>query len=29
MALVKTSIEDTKIAIDLKQIVESQYNVNE
>lgn len=29
MALVKTSIEDTKIAIDLKQIVESKYNVNE
>lgn len=27
MALVKTSIEDTKIAIDLKQIVESKYNV--
>jgi hypothetical protein len=28
MALVKTSIEDTKIAIDLKQIVESKYNVS-
>ena len=27
MALVKTSIEDIKIAIDLKQIVESKYNV--
>jgi hypothetical protein len=27
MALVKTSVEDIKIAIDLKQIVESKYNV--
>lgn len=28
MALVKTSVEDIKIAIDLKQIVESKYNVS-
>lgn len=28
MALVKTSMEDIKIAIDLKQIVESKYNVS-
>ncbi|MFA7083160.1 MAG: hypothetical protein WC141_01355 [Arcobacteraceae bacterium] len=28
MALVKTSVSDIKIAIDLKQIVESKYNVS-